>query len=394
MAAQKSQQPHQQQLPGDGFTSQFGGLSKAQIYDIMSQMKALMEKNEQQARQILIDNPLLTRALFQAQIMLGMVQPPKVMPNIQQALSQPQPAEFKQPPNIQSSQTLPVEVGAQGESCSSQTVLPARPQHPSQPSISISPASVASLTSQSQAMASALSAPQIKSFPIVQVPSVPPPQSSQSQNISLPPPAHPHYSTLSSHLSVVSVQPQQTLQNPGAFNQVLQPPLPLPPRPVAIQPFTQQLPPQITHSAAFQPSSAPQHLLTQSLFQSGVTPPSSFAQGQPPLPSQPPPQHLYQISSHIGPEYGNQTGTGTALPADRGAPWAPGPLEMTKAGTQLPGPPLMATGTSGQPPRSSLTPEMEKALLQQVMSLTPEQINLLSPEQRNQVLQLQEMLRQ
>ncbi|XP_065017378.1 cleavage stimulating factor 64-like isoform X1 [Musa acuminata AAA Group] len=392
MAAQKSQQ---QQLPGDGFTSQFGGLSKAQIYDIMSQMKALMEQNEQQARQILVDNPLLTRALFQAQIMLGMVQPPKVIPNIQQALSQPQPAEFKQPPNIQSSQTLPVEVGAQGESSSSQTMLPARPQHPSQPSISISPASVASLTSQSQAMATALSAPQIKNFPIVQVPSVQPPQSSQNQNISLPAPAHPHYSTLSSHLPVVSVQPQQTLQNPGVFSQVLQPPLPLPPRPVARQPFTHQLPPQIAHSAGFQPSSAPQHLLTQPLFQSGVTPPSSFVQGQPPLPSQPPPQHLYQqVSSHIGPEYGNQTGTGTALPADRGAPWAPGPPEMTKAGTQLPGPPLMATGTSGQPPRSSVTPEMEKALLQQVMSLTPEQINLLSPEQRNQVLQLQEMLRQ
>lgn len=248
------------------------------------------------------------------------------MPNIQQALSQPQPAEFKQPPNIQSSQTLPVEVGAQGESSSSQTMLPARPQ----PSISISPASVASLTSQSQAMATALSAPQIKSFPIVQVPSVPPPQSSQNQNISLPAPAHPHYSTLSSHLPVVSVQPQQTLQNPGVFSQVLQPPLPLPPRPVAIQPFMHQLPPQITHSAGFQPSSAPQHLLTQPLFQvswqlessclfqellsflfaggtsctgwqtfwnfqSGITPPSSFVQGQPPLPSQPPPQHLYQV---------------------------------------------------------------------------------------------------
>ena len=90
----------------------------------------------------------------------------------------------------------------------------------------------------------------------------------------------------------------------------------------------------------------------------------------------------------------------------------------------------MATGTSGQPPRAppvkpsvdflksfslglnlvgvtkiilpvadpvfmvvQLTPEMEKALLQQVMGLTPEQINLLPPEQRNQVLQLQEMLR-
>ncbi|KAJ6887597.1 hypothetical protein NC652_028761 [Populus alba x Populus x berolinensis] len=41
-----------------------------------------------------------------------------------------------------------------------------------------------------------------------------------------------------------------------------------------------------------------------------------------------------------------------------------------------------------------MSSEMEKALLQQVMSLTPEQINLLPPEQRNQVLQLQQMLRQ
>lgn len=39
-----------------------------------------------------------------------------------------------------------------------------------------------------------------------------------------------------------------------------------------------------------------------------------------------------------------------------------------------------------------LTPEMEQALLQQVMSLTPEQINMLPPEQRTQVLQLQQML--
>lgn len=75
----------------------------------------------------------------------------------------------------------------------------------------------------------------------------------------------------------------------------------------------------------------------------------------------------------------------------------PGPPENA-TGTQLPGalspfvPGQMSSG--GQPSRSSLSPDMEKALLQQVMSLTPEQINLLPPEQRNQVLQLQQMLRQ
>lgn len=40
-----------------------------------------------------------------------------------------------------------------------------------------------------------------------------------------------------------------------------------------------------------------------------------------------------------------------------------------------------------------ITPDVETALLQQVMSLTPEQINLLPPDQKNQVLQLQQMLR-
>lgn len=42
---------------------------------------------------------------------------------------------------------------------------------------------------------------------------------------------------------------------------------------------------------------------------------------------------------------------------------------------------------------AQLTPELESALLQQVMSLTPEQINSLPPEQQQQVLQLQQMLR-
>ena len=40
-----------------------------------------------------------------------------------------------------------------------------------------------------------------------------------------------------------------------------------------------------------------------------------------------------------------------------------------------------------------LSLDMEKALHQQVMSLTPDQFNQLPPDQRNQVLQIQQMLR-
>ncbi|WOK91537.1 hypothetical protein Cni_G00228 [Canna indica] len=393
MAMQQSLQ--QQQQPGSNFTSPFAGLPKAQLYDIMSQMKALIDQNQQQARQILIDNPLLTRALFQAQIMLGMVQPPNVMPNIQQKPSKPQPAQVGSPPSVQSSQTLPAQVRAQSEPNSSQTLIPARQQQPPQPSNSMPLPSIPPSTFPSQAP-SGLSVPQTKSFSNVPIPSMPPVQSSQIPNVSLPAPP-PYYSTLPPHLAMAPIQLQQALQNPGIFNQTLQPPLPFHPRPVAMPPFTHQLHPQMPHTLGLQPSSAPQLLLSQPLFHSGVPPPSSFPQGQPPLPNQPPPQRLYQAgSSHVGPDYGTQAGT--SMQTDRGSPWGPGPSEATTAGTQLLGPPpmasgQMASGISVQQPRPVLTPEMEKALLQQVMSLTPEQINLLPLEQRNQVLQLQEMLR-
>lgn len=143
-------------------------------------------------------------------------------------------------------------------------------------------------------------------------------------------------------------------------------------------------------------------------------------------------------------EYNNQVGT--SIQAERGH-WQPGLPERAVGGPHLSGPPPMGPGQmlrglgggqlpslgggevsglgGGQPLRPppvtfltisvfglyikawgfmycfsrslcflhQLTPEMEKALLQQVMSLTPEQINLLPPEQRQQVIQLQEMLR-
>ncbi|RRT51213.1 hypothetical protein BHE74_00023515 [Ensete ventricosum] len=391
-----AQQPQQQQQVANSFTSQFAVMSKAQLYDILSQMKALIEQNQQEARQILIDNPLLTRALFQAQIMLGMVQSPKVMSNTQQALRQPQSVQVGQPQIVHSLQTVPAKVGEQSEPGSSQALLSARQQHSTQPSISVPPASVPPLTFQSKAMPLPLSEPQTKSFLNLQVPSVTPIQSSQIQNIFQPNPAVPHYSNLPSHMPMISVHPQQTVQNPGLFNQLLQPGLPLQPGQVAMQPFALQFHPQMPHLLGLQPSSASQQLLSQPLFHSGITPPSSFPQGQAPLPSQPP-QHLYQI----GTDYGTQVST--SVQKDRGLPWVLGSSEITTVGTQPPGlPPMisgqMATGASGQPSRPppvkpSLTPEMEKVLLQQVMGLTPEQINLLPPEQRNQVLQLREMLK-
>ncbi|KAL6753315.1 hypothetical protein V8C86DRAFT_2729161 [Haematococcus lacustris] len=79
------------QAPGPAQThvnNVLGGMSALQLFELMSQMRALIQQNPAQARQTLITNPQLTKALFQAQILLGMVQPPPA----QQAAPQPVPA--------------------------------------------------------------------------------------------------------------------------------------------------------------------------------------------------------------------------------------------------------------------------------------------------------------
>ncbi|XP_068305723.1 cleavage stimulating factor 64-like [Pyrus communis] len=60
------------QLAGDGRLANVAGMSKNQLYNIMSQMKNLIEQNHQRARQILFQNPDLTKALFQ----IPSIQPP------------------------------------------------------------------------------------------------------------------------------------------------------------------------------------------------------------------------------------------------------------------------------------------------------------------------------
>lgn len=98
--------------PGqDQITDALAKMPRAALFDIMAQMKGLIQQNQQQARQILVTNPSLTRALFQAQILLGMLKnplsadampqqgPPQAGP---QPLPQPGPGpqqqHYQQPP--------------------------------------------------------------------------------------------------------------------------------------------------------------------------------------------------------------------------------------------------------------------------------------------------------
>ncbi|XP_065860722.1 cleavage stimulating factor 64 [Euphorbia lathyris] len=376
-------------IAGDGLTENLAGMTKNQLYDIMSQMRTLIEQNKQQARDILIQNPPLTKALFQAQIMLGMVQPPQVIPNIHPAATQ-QPQQSSQPSqqsNVQPTHPLP---GPKQEQKVVPQIQPPVRKHQNQNSMPVSSTAVHPSNLQSQSMSShPLQTPQQpKGHLNPQMTPMSVPQSSQLPSIALPP-LHSASQPPTLHqpqMPNVSTQLQQPLHTTGIPHLSMQTPMPPQPRLPSGPSFHHQYGPQMGPNVGFQ-HGGPQHP-SQSMFhsvnkpQTGMGP--SFPQGQPLHQSQLPPP--YQ-PPHLGQEY-NQ--------GDRGS-WMSGPQESSTM-AQLLAPPQLVPGQMGPGNQSArtaaLTPEMEKALLQQVMSLTPEQIHLLPPEQRNQVLQLQQMLRQ
>lgn len=388
------------QISGDGVPPSLAGMSKSQLYDIMSQMKTLIEQNKEQARQILIQNPVLTRALFQAQIMLGMVQPPRSAPLISAPASQnPQSsAVSNQPPNVQTSASF------QGQSGPN----PLKAQPPNQTMLSSTQSQTIPPNTQTQAIPSHPLQPlkQPKAHLGVQSTPMSIPQSSQAPNLpqhiasqqaplhQLPIPSLSSQSQPPMHNSGSQYMPLQPQAQPQPQPQ-LQPPLPPQPRP-PLPGFPHQAHSQMGSNMGFQHSSGQQLHHSQHMFHQGTKPPASlgpsFPQGQPPLPGQNLPPSVYQAGSpHVGMDFSQ---VGGSKQTDRGSTRIPGPPDNTIG--QLPGPSFAGqVGPSNQPPRQPpLTPEMEKALLQQVMSLTPEQINMLPVEQRSQVLQLQQMLRQ
>ncbi|GAB4839595.1 hypothetical protein Ancab_029118 [Ancistrocladus abbreviatus] len=366
---------------GDGLASNLAGMSKNQLYEIMSQMKALIEQNQKQAKQILIDNPLLTRALFQAQIMLGMVQPPQVIPNTQaQALEPPQlPAQKVQQTNTSVVESLP-SLAEQANSSESQ--IPVRKHQQNQ--------------SSTPTLSSPMPGFQSRSMPLQPLQQSGVNLSSQATPMSLPQSSQVH-NLPSLPLQQPAVHPprppghlQRPMQTTGMPHLPLQPPLLPQHRPQLSLPH--QLQSQMGPNMRSQHPGLPQPHHSQPPFHSHVKAPGSlgpsFPHGQPPLPSQLPPQPLYQGGPH------NQGRS--SIQMERGSNWLPGLPEIAGV-SQHPGPPQLGHGPinlgNQPPPPAQLTPEMELAL-QQVMSLTPEQINLLPPEQQHQVLQLQLMLRQ
>ncbi|EER88511.1 hypothetical protein BDA96_10G218600 [Sorghum bicolor] len=272
-----------QAAAGEALAVQINGISRSEMYDMMSKMKSMIDHDQETVRRMLVDNPEVTRALFRAQVVLGMVKtpktaqssdlvPPAAVPTAPSSVKTTAPDHVSlPPPPLSSNQQSVAQLSAPFPSGLSNVGLkmdiPTISANPPQPT-------------------------QAKGYSIHQMPSSAP-QPSQHPNMALPH-APPQYSNLPSHIPIVHSQPQQPLQSPAIYNQQLQRPLPQLSRPPSMQSFAHQMHPQVPNSFGLTHANAPQHMLQQPMFHPGANPQTNFLPGQPPLPSQPPPQQLYQ----------------------------------------------------------------------------------------------------
>jgi cleavage stimulation factor subunit 2 len=98
------------------------------------------------------------------------------------------------------------------------------------------------------------------------------------------------------------------------------------------------------------------------------------------------------------PQMGAYAGAGAPLPPPPGLPMGqaplPGPPPMMGGGGIAPLPPPTRTMGGPHAPAPPAPPDQQQHLLAQVMSMTPEQMALLPPDQRQQVEMLRQIARQ
>lgn len=342
----------------DPLTLHLAKMSRNQLNEILSEIKVMATQNREQARQLLLVSPQLPKALFQAQIILGVVPPQMLqMPNIHQAsgqLAQPLLQDGQQGQQL-AGQTFPgLPPLVQNKMLMPQSQLPAQPrfQHP-QPA-------------QNQVL-------QQGSLPGLSGGSILPSMRPQPlSNV----PVRSHIQGTSFSFMTHQAQPP-LLQHPGLQPALLaRPPLPE----HGFQPSTSIMsalpnnvnkdsdrPPQVTNDPTWS-----RRVDTYQSLPSGLSKKESMANDS----SDP----INRPSKMLKLDEGR--GTSTSVP---------GSSQAFGIGNQVP---KAEAASNSRKQTPQLAPDVESALLQQVLNLTPEQLSSLPPDQQQQVIQLQQRLRQ
>ncbi|CAN1239697.1 Cleavage stimulating factor 64 [Linum grandiflorum] len=301
-AVQTNHSQGQSALPSDPLTFHLAKMSRSQLNEIMSELKVMATRNREAARQLLLTRPQLPKALFQAQIMLGMVSSEVLkMPNI---IALPgQPAIHSSQDTQQHQQDLQTFTGA----------APSQGTHPVLMSqIPGGRSSVVPHNALVQDQFSASSLHNINHVPL---------QATFPRNSAVPPlpPVHP------------IMRPLNPVADPSFSHQNIQQP--------------------IVHHPGHDPRELNNRPTKLQKLDEGRGASSSIR------------------ACNVANNKGSQmvpAGSGSAM-------LVPKPEEK-----QVP----------------QILPDVESALLQQVLNLTPEQLSSLPPEQQQQVIQLQKSLRQ
>ncbi|KAL9275243.1 Cleavage stimulating factor 64-like protein [Drosera capensis] len=395
---------HNQPVLGqDPLTLHLAKMSRRQLTKVISDMKLLSNQNKKIARQLLLLCPELLKALFQAQIILGMVTPQMLqMPNIRQASitnlgSVTQGGQVGQPRTSTSFTGLPP-LAPVSSSLVQNPILPSvhLPVH-SIPHAPVVTQTVAARQSNPsiQLLEQTCAGPQIGTANSSVQTSQPPflQHANSSVQTSQPPflqhsvPMGSEFPGRGTQLPVSKVDPssslssQQPLSDPGFQVNAL----------ILLQPENAIV--QIDRSAY------PGNVDTRpEIGMSSRVGEGNFA-------------HKVQSNFNIPhfPSYRNdhisppakvaKLVDGTGIPYSMAKATFP---TVTSVGQSVVvGSTVLNQSNNGKQPENldkqlrqvEIRPDIESALLQQVLNLTPEQLRSLAPEQQQQVIQLQQMLR-
>ncbi|KAM7511297.1 hypothetical protein LguiB_010172 [Lonicera macranthoides] len=388
-------QSHQPVLGTDPLTLQLAKMSRNQLTEILSEIKVMAMQNKELARQLLLATPQLPKAIFQVQIILGVVSPQMQlqMPNIRQAsgpLTQPflQDGQPGQQPAVQTFPGLPpqnkVHFG-----------LPPQPQQAQVPAGHLN-----SLVHNQYAPSQFPAQPRFQNL-ILQQGALP-----GQSGVSVRPPLH------SQQLASVSVGPpvQQVqppmIQQPSQVgssnlgqksesqmigpNATVQPPLLIRP-PLMDHGFQSTsimsgFPNNMNKNSDRFPqvtSNDPAWTRTSQSLPSGLSKKESMSR-----------ENLDPINQPSKMVKLDDGGRGTPFLEGNARPSTSAPVSSQAFGMSGNQIPKAEAASNSEKQVSQLPPDVENALLQQVLNLTPEQLSSLPPDQQQQVIQLQQMLRQ
>nr|AIE39013.1 cleavage stimulating factor-like 1 [Echinochloa crus-galli] len=332
--------PVQYGLGNDPLTHYLARMSRHQLHEIMAELKALTTQNKELSKKMLQGIPQLPKALFQAQIMLGMVTPQmmQMAKNQQPSSSLAQSSSHLNEPFPQPDPMIQV--------VSRPLSLPVNiPPNPS-----VLQEQTASLHNFPQYQHA--SQPPVKMFP------------------------HGHQSGLATHPPMLSqplggsasVPTQPLVASVGLMSQVQHPFMPQHPRPPIIPTNVQSVP--LTHPHS-QVTAAPETLPNEIRVADQASHLAEFAH----------PSKFRKLEDGTSvPGMLNSSHPAYTAPHQVAGPSGPSGSYSAGASFQQPG------------NEAQLTPDVESALLQQVLQLTPEQLSSLPPEQQQQVIELQKML--